>query len=399
VGKKFSTALLVIGVILVVVAVIWWAVIAPMLVKLPSDIDTQMKFEGNMTVFVDPDTGASLPADQALVVPITADREFAALPDLFTGSTAVFEDTLNLTMAGQTEPAQVSHYAMDRKTRKCIESPENWAYDKSIQVNRTGNYGPLFPAGLKVGDTVSVFFNDPSKAFDVTVAEKLDNWNDLGITVLKIDATRPVADYNPAIAQAVLVQGQDLPGEITFAQLAAQLKAQGLDLEALLTALGTVASAEDLQSLAALTAQPIKLTYKQSSTDVYYIEQKTGATVGATFDRTTLMSPDTSGLLSAFGILAKYANDPTIGPAIQAAVQAATKLQTSAQPSKIFNENMSIVATGDGSNVTLAQSAKDKIPLISLAKLWIPLIIVVVGALILILGAAGLMMKSRKAAA
>lgn len=398
-GKKFSTTLIVIGVILVIAAVVWWAVIAPMLVKLPSDIDTPMSFEGSMTVYVDPDTGASLPADQALVVPITASRKFAALPDLFTSSTAVFEDTLVLTMAGQKEQPQVSHYAMDRKTRKCIDSTENWAYDKSIQVARTGYYGPLFPAGLKVGDTVSVFINDPSKAFDLSVAEKIDDWNGLGITVLKIDATRPVADYNPAIAQAVLVHGQDLPSEIPFATLAAQLKAQGLDLQALLSALGAVASPTDMQSLAALTAQPVKLTYKQSSADVYYIEQKTGATVGATFDRTTLMSPDTSGLLGAFTILTKYASNPTVGPAIQAAMQAATQLQSSAEPTKIFNENMSIAATGDGSQVTLADSAKDKIPLMTLVKLWIPVIIVVVGALILILGAVGLMMKSRKTAA
>jgi hypothetical protein len=399
VGKKFSTTLIVIGVILVIASVVWWAVIAPMLVKLPSDIDTKMAFEGNMTVYVDADTGASLPADQAMVIPVTAAREFKALPDLYTSSTAVFEDTLTLTMMGQAGTPQVSHYAMDRKTRKCIESTENWAYSPQIALDRTGNYGPLFPAGLKVGDTVSVFFNDPSKTFDVTVAEKIDDWNGLGITVLKIDATRAVADYNPAIAEAVLVQGQDLPSEIPFATLAAQLKAKGLDLDALLAAFGSVASAEDMQSLGALTAQPVKLTYKQSSKDVYYIDQTTGATVGATFDRTTSMSPDTSGLLGAFAILGKYASDPTVGPAITAAVGAATQMQTSAEPTPIFNQNMSIVATGDGSQVTLADSAKDKIPLMALVKLWIPVIIVAVGALILILGLAGLMMKSRKAAA
>jgi hypothetical protein len=399
VGKKFSTALIVIGVILVVAAVVWWAAIAPMLVKLPSDIDTKMDFEGNMSIFVDPATGASLPAGQEMVVPVTAKRQFVALPDLFTSSTAVFEDTLVLTMMGEASPPQISRYAMDRKTRKCVASTENWAYSPQIALDRTGNYGPLFPGGLKVGDKVSVFFNDPSKVFEVTVAEKLDNWNDLGITVLKIDATRAVADYNPAIAQAVLVQGQQLPAEISFADLAAQLKAKGLDLEALLTALGTVASAEDMASLGALTQQPVKLTYKQSSADVYYIEQKTGATVGATFDRTTSMSPDMSGLLGAFGIIGKYATDPTVGPAIQAVTQAATQLQSSPpEPTKIFNQNMSIIATGEASQVTLAESAKDKIPLLNLVKLWIPVIIVAVGALILILGAVGLMMKSRKAA-
>ncbi len=318
-GKKFSTALIVIGVILVIVAVVWWAVIAPMLVKLPSDVDTQMKFEGTMTIYVDPATGASLPADQALAVPVTADRKFASLPDLYTSSMAVFEDTLVLTMMGEAGQPQISHYAMDRKTRKCVESAENWAYSPQIALDRTGNYGPLFPGGLKVGDTVTVFFNDPSKTFDVAVVEQTDDWNGLGISVLKIDATRASADYNPAIAQAVLVQGQGLPASLSFEDFAAQLAAKGFDIQALLTAVASVASAEDLASLQALTQQPIALAYKQESADVYYIEQKTGATVGATFDRTTTMSPDTSGLMAAFTVLTKYASDPTVGPVVQAA--------------------------------------------------------------------------------
>jgi hypothetical protein len=397
VGKKFSTAFIVIGVILVAAAIVWWAVLAPMLVKLPSDIDTPMSFEGNLTLYMDAETGAPLAAGQA--VPITATRKFASLPDLYTGSLAVFEDTLIMSVMGEAGAPSISHYAMDRKNRKCVDSTENWAYDPSITLDRTGNYGPLFPAGLKVGDTVSVFFNDPGKAFEVTVAEKLDDWKGLGISVLKIDATRPSTEYNAAVAQAVLGAGQGLPMELTFEEFAAQLGAKGFDLQGLLDAFTLVASPEDLQSLGALTQQPVKLLYKQESADVYYIEQTTGATVGATFDRTTTMDVDTSGLMSAFTVLSKYASDPLVGPAIQAAMQAATQLQTSAEPTKIFNQNMSIVATGDGSEETLAQSAKDKIPLMTLVKLWIPVIIVALGGLILILGCVGLLLKSRKAAA
>jgi hypothetical protein len=398
VGKKLSKTLIVIGVILVAAAIVWWAVIAPMLVKLPSDIDTKMAFEGNVTQFVDSTTKQPLAAGQELVVPVTAARQFAAVPDLFTSSVAVFEDTLVLSIAGKAGQPQISRYAMDRKSRECVASTENWAYSPQIALDRAGNYGPLFPARLKVGDTVSIYFNDPSKAFEVKVAEKIANWNGLGITALKVDATRPSADYNPAIAQAVLGTGQGLPMELTFEQFAAQLKAKGLDLQALLAALANVASPEDMQSLGALSQQPVKLVYKQESGDVYYIEQNTGATVGATFDRTTSMAVDTSGLVGAFAIIGKYATDPTVGPAIQAAIKAGTQL-AGAPPTKIFNQNMSIVATGDGSQTTLAESAKEKIPLMTLVNLWIPLIIVVLGALVLFLGSIGLMIKSRKAAA
>ena len=70
---------------------------------------------------------------------------------------------------------------------------------------------------------------------------------------MKIDASRPSTEYYAPIAQAVL-GGQGLPMEMTFAQLSAQLKAKGLDLDALMAALASVAAPEDLQSLQAMTS-------------------------------------------------------------------------------------------------------------------------------------------------
>jgi len=394
VGKKLSTALLVIGAILVVFAIIWWTVIGPMLVKLPDDINTHMEFEGTLTVYLDPETGAVLSEDSAMGVPISIARDFVSLPDLYTSDTAVFSDTIVLSMMGDASDPQVTHYAMDRNTRKCVDSPENWYLSPQITMDRTGNYGPLLPGGLQVGDTVTAFFNDPSVTFDVKVVEAIDDWNGLGITALKIDATRPWADYNKAVAQAVLIDGQGLPAALTYEQLAARLKAGGLDLGQLVTGLALVATPEDQAAIAALMDETFPLIYKKSSADVYYIEQTTGATVGATFDRSTGMSVDTSGLMGAITILGNYTDDPVIGPAIQEALGNATAM-LGAEPTKVFNQYVSIVPTGLGSETELAASAKDKIPLLNLAKLWIPVIIIVVGGVILLIGAIGLMVKTR----
>jgi hypothetical protein len=287
-----------------------------------------------------------------------------------------------MTLAGQERPAQVTQYALDRKTRKCVESDQNWAYAPQILLpDRVGNYGPLFPAGLAVGDTLSTFFNDVNKAFDVKVAEKIDDYNGLGVTAMKIDATRPAAEYYPPIAQAFL-GSQGLPMEITFAQLSAQLKAMGLDLEPLLAGLAQVAAPEDMQALQAMTQQPVKMIYTQEGGDVMIVDQKTGATVGATFDRTTSMQPDTANLLQAFAIIGKYAQDPNIGPAIAQVMQAAGQL-AQAGPTKVFNQKMSIIKASEES---LAADAKDKGALMGWAKLWIPLIVVIVGALLLLVG-------------
>ncbi len=393
-GKKSSIAFGIVGIVLVVVAVVWWVVLAPSLTKLPSDLDVKMDFEGTLTKYIDPATGQSLPAGQEVAIPFTVLRTFASVSDKYTSSMAVCSDTILMTAGGQESPAQITMYALDRKTRECVESNENWAYSpEMIMSARVGKYGPIFPGGLKVGTTVSAFFNDVNTAFDIKVAQKIDNYNGLGITAIKIDATRPATEYYPPIAQAVL-GGQGLPMEITFAQLSAQLKAQGLDLDALMGALLPVASAEDMQALQALTQQPIKMIYKQESGDAIYIEAKTGATVGAAFDRTTTMQPDTAGLMGAFAIIGKYATDPTVGPAIAAAMGAATQLGQ-APATKVFNQSMSIIPA---SEETLAKDAKSKASLMGFVNMWIPLIVVIVGV-ILLLAAALLITKARKPAA
>ena len=392
--KKSGIALGVVGIVLVVVAIVWWVALAPFLTKLPSDINTSMDFDGKLTQYIDSATQQPLPAGQEVAVPFTVLRTFASVSGLYTPGVAVCLDTIAMNMAGMERPAQVTQYALDRKTRKCVESSENWSYSPQIVLNdRVGHYGPLFPGGLKVGDTLSAFFNDVNRAFPVRVAEKIPNYNGLGITALKIDATRPAAEYYPPVAQAFL-GSQGLPMEISFAQLSAQLKARGLDLEALMAALAVVAAPEDLQSLQAMTGQPVKVIYKQESGDVIYIEEKTGATVGAAFDRTTLMEVDTGGLLGAFAIIGKYAADPTIGPAIAGAMQAAGGL-AQAGPSKVFNQSMSIIPTSEAS---LAKDAQSKASLLGLVNIWVPLIIVIVGAILLLLGVL-LLSRHRKSAA
>lgn len=382
VGKKTGIALGVIGFVLVVIAIVWWVVLGPVLTKLPDDINSPMDFEGNLTYYVDPATKQALPSGQEIVLPLKVSRVFSSIPNLYTSDVAVCEDRVASTVAGQERPAQITQYAFDRKTRKCVQSDQNWAYSPNILLpDRLGHYGPLFSRSLKVGDTQSTFFSDVNKAFDLEVVEKIKNYNGLGITVLKVDSARPATEYHPAVAQALL-GGQGLPLELTFDQLSAQLKAKGLDLEALMAALATVATPEDMQVLLAMTQEPVKLIYKQESKDVVYIEQKTGATIDATFDRTTLMQVDTSGLLQAFAVVGKYAADPTIGAAIAPVLQAAGGL-TNVEPTKVYNQNMSIIGS---SRSSLAASAEKKISTLCWVELWVPLIVLLVGLIVLLLG-------------
>ena len=78
-GKKSSIAFGVVGIVLVVVAIVWWVAIGPAMIKLPSNIDSPMTFEGKLTQYIDSATQQPLAAGQEVVIPFTAVRTFSSL--------------------------------------------------------------------------------------------------------------------------------------------------------------------------------------------------------------------------------------------------------------------------------------------------------------------------------
>ena len=75
-------------------------------------------------------------------------------------------------------------------------------------------------------------------------------------------------------------------------------------------------------------------------------------------------------------------------------LQAAGQL-TNAEPTKVYNQNMSVIPSSEQS---LAASAHSKISTLTWVELWVPLIVVIVGAILLLLGCyAFLRARARKA--
>jgi hypothetical protein len=405
VRKKISIAIIAVGVLLGVFAIVWWQVIASQLVKLPSDINTSMDFEGTLTLYVDENSGMPLGKGNETKIPVSATRKFAALPALFTSGTAVFEDTMNLSVGDKSAEPQVAHYAISRTTRKCVQSDENWAFSADNKVDRAGVYGPLFPPGLEVGDTVSVYYDDPAKAFVVKVADKLENWNQLDITVLKIDASRPSAPYDPKAAEVLLVRGRGLPTQISLDQIRSILRFD-FDYVGALPLLGRFSAAAPVppavraaldQLEQTITGHPLTVSFNQESNDFYYIEQTTGATVGATFDRTTTMKIDTGVAQEVTKLLGGYSSVPVVGPKIAAALARVNEVAAAYRsPIRAFTQNISMT---EASQLAMVQETKDKISLMNWVKSWIPLIAGAVGGLILVVGLLVLLVPRKAVAA
>jgi len=174
-----------------------------------------------------------------------------------------------------------------------------------------------------------------------------------------------------------------LPQELTFDQLASQLSALGVDVDGLMVLASQVLSPEDQQALVEATAQPIPLDYYWDWNAKASVDPKTGSMVDLYMNNDLLsMQPDYSSLMGLFSILMKYQQDPVMGPALEQLASLQAELME-AEPQRILKNNY--VQTSDSVSDAI-QSSKDTRGLLNLVRLWIPLIVIIVGALLLLGG-------------
>ncbi|MFH1148975.1 MAG: porin PorA family protein [Actinomycetota bacterium] len=140
--SKGGLVLMIIGLIFLILTPVWKWAIAPMLVKLPDNINSPSVYEGTLTLFVDPNTLSLLPADMAVKIPLTITRVDTSDKAKYTSSIGVVEETVDAKgPAGKSFLTGDKFFAMDRRTN------ENVAGHGS-NVDRTG-YSVLLPFGTE----------------------------------------------------------------------------------------------------------------------------------------------------------------------------------------------------------------------------------------------------------
>ena len=139
-----SKALIVLGIIFVVAAILWWAIAVPALVKFPEDVDSHPVYEGEVTIYMNPLTGEIM--DQPIRSPLTINRDYSSVNAEYDSGKAVVQETITqkIESLGQkiVEPSQ---YVIDRETIENVDDPRSWAYEESNQVNRSGTWYLSFP--------------------------------------------------------------------------------------------------------------------------------------------------------------------------------------------------------------------------------------------------------------
>ena len=119
---RSSTALAVVGVLLLVAAALVRFVLVPSMSKLPSDFESSQDFEGTYTGLNPAALAGSATGDVLLQdVPVTATRSYAT--DSVEGDTAVVVRTIERSIGGHADPLTETRYAVDRVDFGSVDAP------------------------------------------------------------------------------------------------------------------------------------------------------------------------------------------------------------------------------------------------------------------------------------
>jgi hypothetical protein len=378
-----SKILIALGIVLILGAILWWAIAVNALVKLPDDIESTSNYEGEITYYVNPTTQEPLPAGEEVKMPMLVERKVTSLAGEYDSSKGVIEEKVMIEVGGMQNPpgGLTSVFVLDRKNSENLDDDRAYDFEKGNSVNRQGSYYPLLPFDTSSDENYPIWKGETGESRD---AEFVDEVEKEGVTVYNFKGNLAAADKKEVTATYLGILG--MPSEVTFEELKPQLAALGVDADALIAQASQVIGAkspEDLQALNEALQQSIPVKYYWAFEVESSVEPKTGVPVDVYKDIESLnMELDTSGLMGIFAILAKYSSDPVLGPELSKLVELQSQM-TETEPSKVFEYN---IAQTEDSVKQAIEDAKDAAGQINLVKVYIPWALLIVGALILIIG-------------
>jgi hypothetical protein len=368
--RRQTIVLVAIGVALGLAATLW-ALLAPgLLVKYPDDLDQTAIARGTVTLFVDPSTGA--PTSNPRQLPLAIDRNLRVVDS--TGSEATVQER-SVERIGNLPAEQLQQrYVIDRGSIENLQDPAAYAYTPDHVVNRAGAFSINLPFATGAGP-YPVWKNETATTY--TFRQAGDTVERHGLTLRPMQGRMTNTVATDAYIQQLAPQG--LRKQMTLAQLAPQLKAAGLDAQALTEQLLPELSRADQAALRAMLSAPVPIKYLLSADTRLLVEPTTGAIVSLDrIDQTISAVPDLSRLAGLGTMLAKpeYADSA----AVQASRAALGKL-AGPEPTRVLNLRY---GQTDASVADIAAYVSDKADGIRIVKTLVPAALVIAGALTLL---------------
>lgn len=379
-----SKILIGLGIILILAAILWWAIAVNALVKLPKDVEVEINCEGEMTLYVNPSTGEMLPEGSEMEVPIQV--EVTGIPDKtqFDSSTGVVKEVAITRIQGMPEQRVEAALVLDRKTIDNVKDDRAFAYKYTdsegrehpgVSVNREGYYFPLLPLDTSKDQTYQFWKEEIAGGFEL---EYVNEEEKEGVAVYNFKAS-----YDDKEVCDAYVEYMNLPKEMSLDRIKPVLVSMGMDVDGLVSLATQVMKPEDLQALNQALQGSIPLKYYWSQEYEVSVEPKSGYPVDVYKDVEALsMKIDLTMLTNLSAIFMKYAQDPVLGPALTK-LQGLQSLSGEMSAPKVFEYN---IEQTDQSVKDGIDDAKKAGGAINLFKVYIPWALLIVGALILIIG-------------
>lgn len=377
-----------VGTAVLVAATVGWMLIGiPTFVKYPTDLDVAPRYEGTFTLFVDPTTAA--PLDTPIEVPLVVERRIRALEDESGSSRVVVEETIDQQAGELFEATQTNVYVMDRSTLENVADPRAFAYTPDNVVDRSGAYRLNLPFDVDPVETHDIYKNEIAGTYAMTgTGEPATTVAGLELTPFAATVDEaPMSDAYLAELDAVV----PLPSELTFEQLRPHLLAAGIDVDAVLAALAPVITESDLATLVDATGDPIPLDYVVAFEGRAGVERTTGAEVDVGAVERIGARPDLSGAAALRDVLAGYPDVPEAADAVES-----LDALVAGPPVALFEYRYDQT---DASVAEVAGTVSDLRDEVRLARVWLPLALVALTALVLLAGVVVWVLRRRRGAA
>jgi len=366
---RATTAALVAGLILLVGAVAVRVLVVPAVVRFPSHLDETYHYTGTYTSYVDDKT--LQPLSPPKVSPFELDRHLRSVHSSF--STVVIHEDLTLHNGSRILRQQLQ-YVMDRRSMKFVKSPDSWAYVPANVTDRAGSYRIQLPLGTTANGTYYVWNNETATAAKLVDPSPLHHHPAAGVGVIDFHGN---VDHEVTPAYRNWLAAQGFPMTITSAQVQAQLRAQGINVDAALKDVGSLLTPQESATLARTLGRPIALQYFYVYRGRVSIEPHTGSVMDVHTQSEGLeVKPDLSGVAALRPLFAKYSSIPSV-KAVSDGLDRLTRQPPQTAALTKYTET-------DASSAEIGEDARAAIREMRLLKIWIPLGMVLLGGALLI---------------
>lgn len=366
------------GMLMVVLAVLFYFVGEPALVRLPLSVDQTVHYTGSFEEYVNPTTLAVLATP--VRVPMTVSRTVRVRSGNFSTAVVTEDDTIR---PGPLVYHQDFQYLINRRGMDFENSSKTMMFGQPAKVDIAGTYRVNFPLDTSASGTYRVLNTETDKAPSLSHGTALHSLKGIsGVKVIDFSNTvkGPVSRY---YHKWLIDNG--FPSSMAPAQLEPRLQALGVNLPNLLSTLLPQLTASQRALVTQVLSTPVTLDYSYFYSGVVAVEPHTGALIWVDTTAEGLkVSPSLSGLARLGPLLAQYASVPGVQT-----LRNALDTIGSAPPQTVVSYNYVQTRASSQSMANFAESQIRKMELVG-AVPW------VLGAVGVVLAAVGIVVGRRR---